>query len=167
MGRLRSQQRQREVQVMHFCFQKLGEGARACVAAACVRSLLLLVMHFCFQKLRARVCVRACLRHTSCVRCVATAACMYARACAHTNLYTHAFTHARARAHAGIQVVGEIGEPGFLEGGDFFPLGRDLAMVRAHNVSCLNDRMLHNLCCTLCVERQTCPRGRDLAMVRV
>ena len=28
MGRLRSQQRQREVQVMQFCFTKLGEGER-------------------------------------------------------------------------------------------------------------------------------------------
>uniref|UniRef100_A0A7S0RB30 Arginine deiminase n=1 Tax=Chlamydomonas leiostraca TaxID=1034604 RepID=A0A7S0RB30_9CHLO len=52
MGRLRSQQRQREVQVMKFCITKLG-----------------------------------------------------------------------------LNVVGEIREPGFLEGGDFFPLGADLAML--------------------------------------
>ncbi|KAF5833022.1 hypothetical protein DUNSADRAFT_10768 [Dunaliella salina] len=52
MGRLRSQQRQREVQVMHFCIEKLG-----------------------------------------------------------------------------VKVVGQIQEPGFLEGGDFFPLGQDLALL--------------------------------------
>jgi arginine deiminase len=28
-----------------------------------------------------------------------------------------------------VKVVGQIQEPGFLEGGDFFPLGKDLAMV--------------------------------------
>jgi arginine deiminase len=52
MGRLRSAQRQREVQVMRFCFNKLG-----------------------------------------------------------------------------LNVVGEVVEPGFLEGGDFFPVSPDLAMV--------------------------------------
>jgi len=31
--------------------------------------------------------------------------------------------------NAGVKVIGEIQEPGFLEGGDFFPLGQDLAMV--------------------------------------
>jgi len=31
---------------------------------------------------------------------------------------------------AGVKVVGQIHEPGFLEGGDFFPLGQDLSMVR-------------------------------------
>ncbi len=30
---------------------------------------------------------------------------------------------------AGLPIVGEIVEPGFLEGGDFFPLGPDLAML--------------------------------------
>lgn len=52
MGRLRSQQRQREVQVMRFCLSKLG-----------------------------------------------------------------------------LNVVGEIREPGYLEGGDFFPINADLSMV--------------------------------------
>lgn len=31
--------------------------------------------------------------------------------------------------HAGLPVVGEIEEPGFLEGGDFFAAGEDLALV--------------------------------------
>ena len=30
---------------------------------------------------------------------------------------------------AGLPVVGEIRAPGYLEGGDFFPAGRDLALV--------------------------------------
>ena len=30
---------------------------------------------------------------------------------------------------AGLPVVGEIEAPGYLEGGDFFPAGRDLALV--------------------------------------
>lgn len=34
-----------------------------------------------------------------------------------------------ADAPAGFQVIGEIRAPGFLEGGDFFPAGRDLALV--------------------------------------
>ena len=29
----------------------------------------------------------------------------------------------------GLPVVGEVRAPGYLEGGDFFPCGRDLAMV--------------------------------------
>jgi arginine deiminase len=32
-------------------------------------------------------------------------------------------------ARAGLPVIGEIEAPGFLEGGDFFSAGRDLAMV--------------------------------------
>lgn len=52
MGRLRSSQRQREVQVMRFCLNKLG-----------------------------------------------------------------------------LSVIGEVKEPGFLEGGDFFPVSADLSMV--------------------------------------
>ena len=32
-------------------------------------------------------------------------------------------------AAAGLPVVGEIEPPGYLEGGDFFPAGRDLALV--------------------------------------
>ena len=31
--------------------------------------------------------------------------------------------------NAGLPVVGEIRAPGYLEGGDFFPAGRDLALV--------------------------------------
>lgn len=31
--------------------------------------------------------------------------------------------------HAGLPVVGEIQEPGFLEGGDYFAAGEDLALV--------------------------------------
>ncbi len=34
-----------------------------------------------------------------------------------------------AHCAAGLPVVGEIQVPGFLEGGDFFPAGRDLALV--------------------------------------
>ena len=30
---------------------------------------------------------------------------------------------------AGLPVVGEIRAPGYLEGGDFFPAGRDMALV--------------------------------------
>lgn len=29
----------------------------------------------------------------------------------------------------GMQIVGEIEAPGFLEGGDFFPMGQDLALI--------------------------------------
>jgi arginine deiminase len=29
----------------------------------------------------------------------------------------------------GLPIIGEIEAPGYLEGGDFFPMGRDLALV--------------------------------------
>lgn len=47
---------------------------------------------------------------------------------------------------SGLPVVGEIKEPGFLEGGDFFPMGQDLAMLGI-GVSHVHNCMSTVLCC--------------------
>lgn len=67
MGRLQSSQRRREVELLSFCFKKLGTVA----------------FHF--------------AKSNSCVK--------------------------------GISVLGSISEPGYLEGGDFFPAGLDLCFI--------------------------------------
>lgn len=49
--------------------------------------------------------------------------------------------------HAGLPVVGEIQEPGFLEGGDYFAAGEDLALVGAglrSNIEACQQLMTNN-----------------------
>lgn len=49
---------------------------------------------------------------------------------------------------AGLPIAGTISEPGFLEGGDFFPMGQDLALVGVglrSNVEACQQLMERNL----------------------
>lgn len=41
----------------------------------------------------------------------------------------HSCFHLLYALRAGLPIAGRIAEPGFLEGGDFFPMGQDLALV--------------------------------------
>lgn len=88
MGRLRSLQRQLEVDLMAFCFEKLGKGLSMWVEG--VWEFLVYTQYP--------------TSHT----CTPTIP---------------------SPPHIGLPVLGRIEAPGYLEGGDFFPAGHDLALV--------------------------------------
>lgn len=126
MGRLRSAQRQREVQVMRFCLWKLGlmplvagGGRRDGPSAG---SAILWPEQHCMLQLAAIRAAQLCSRSPPALNpslgllhiASPPFACMDL-----VSLNPALPPHSQA----------EIKEPGFLEGGDFFPMGTDLAMV--------------------------------------
>ena len=94
MCRLRSQQRQLESDLMRFCFAKLGAPLLPCPPALIAGALVL----------PDRSQMHSRQQHTACGSTL------------HKQL--------KLQPSAGLPVVGEIREPGHLEGGDFFPAGQ-------------------------------------------
>lgn len=120
MGRLRSPQRNLEVSLMKFCLQKLGGCLGLPAYAGRVGRDGCVVLHSSWPPPRLAPGLPVC----------------------HCRLYLPHKWPALSRPDyawitqpllallpTGLPVVGEIGEPGYLEGGDFFPAGRDLALL--------------------------------------
>jgi arginine deiminase len=107
MGRLRSQQRQREVDLMKFCFNKLGGWPWG------VGNQL------------GEVFGGKAAAWEGCKRWHARAGSTPARA----GRNARALPALNAPPPAGLPIIGEIEAPGYLEGGDFIAMGEDLALV--------------------------------------
>jgi hypothetical protein len=130
MGRLRSQQRQKEVELMHYCFRKLGE-CWSCGHRHCSRLPLQgrgTLHTFCDS---AELKSRLSSQRSSCDSfwrkvqlCTGSGLCQMSG-----ELHPALPAALLAFCCSGLPIAGHIHEPGFLEGGDFFPMGQDLALV--------------------------------------
>jgi len=113
MGRLRSQQRQREVELMHYCFNKLG--------AWCVRGSVFIYMLLRAVANHPEPLIPSHLQHPSNATTITS--------CQPIHSPKHHHHHHHHHHHPGLAIIGEVDAPGFLEGGDFIAMGRDLALV--------------------------------------
>jgi len=183
MGKLRSSQRQLEVEVMKFCFRKLGmpwsdmsvhnkatsihlSACTACCACHCMVSQsampgkvikqLKVMVHDDAQVLHTHMtpnigfsCVSMWDSHILSIQLPPTWSKRFCHMSAHTSanhvhgndLQKEALVGRQQKDDvtsmhdwiwpdgSGLPVVGEIEEPGFLEGGDYFAAGEDLALV--------------------------------------